>query len=213
MKLAKFVVNPLQVNMVVAWDEDTLDAVVIDAAMADAQECDKLIEFINKEKLNVRHILYTHLHYDHCFGNECICDFTGLKPECTAEEEELHNTSDNELRSWFDEQKDIKLGTILKDGDKIQVGKEVLQVILVPGHSPMGVAYYAADSEFLVCGDVLFKGGIGRTDLPGGHFSTLIKALKEKLLSLPDDTLVIPGHGPLTSIGDERRTNPYILSY
>ena len=105
---------------------------------------------------------------------------------------------------------DLKINTALADGDNVKIGSESLDVIHVPGHSPGGIALYAPESGFIISGDSLFQRSIGRTDLPGGDYGQLINSLNQKLMTLPSDTVVYPGHGPETTIKDEKDFNPYL---
>lgn len=200
------------VNTYILWDDTTNDAAIIDPGMINQTEQDLVDNFIQSNKLNLTHLINTHMHIDHSFGIRYISKKYGLSLEC--------NTNDQFLAERLKEQaqmfglpiaiEDLKIETNLTDGDIIRLGNENLNIIQVPGHSPGSIVIYAPESSFLISGDALFNKSIGRTDLPGGDYNQLINAINNKLMTLPKDTIVYPGHGPETSIADELNTNPYI---
>lgn len=206
-----FVCNPVEVNCFVLYDE-TGEGVIIDPACFFPEEKEDLKAFIEQEGIEIKHLLNTHLHFDHCMGHRFCNSLTRAKL--------MANRGDLPIYEHYEEQaarfgfrnldKPIQLARGINDGDEITFGKTTLKAIHVPGHSPGSICFYHAQSGSLFSGDVLFKRSIGRTDLPGGEFETLITGIKEKLLTLPDATVVYPGHGNYTTIGDEKVENIYL---
>ena len=212
MNVSRFTVNPFGVNTYVLWDEDSREAAIVDPGMSTQAEREALDRFIQREKLTPVHLIDTHMHVDHALGNLYIKDRYGLKLEASKDDEFLGKALRNQARMFGlpVEVTDHAPEIYLSDGDRIYVGKEPVDVLDVPGHSPGSIALYAPESSFVITGDALFRGSIGRTDLPGGSQSTLINSIRTRLLTLPDDTAVLPGHGPETTIGAEKRANPYL---
>ena len=211
-KIQTFVFNFVEVNTYVVYDDETKDAVIIDCGCLKSEEEDELYGFIANNHLEVRHLLNTHLHLDHAFGNAYIAQTFHIQPEGhLSEETELPDLAKQASRfGVLLEQDAPRLGTYLNDGDIVMFGNLQLQCFLVPGHSPGSLAFYSREGECVFSGDVLFQGSIGRTDLWGGDFNTLISAIRNKLLTLPDNTVVYPGHGPATTIGNEKKHNMYL---
>ncbi|MBD5252684.1 MAG: MBL fold metallo-hydrolase [Bacteroides sp.] len=212
MKITRFVFNMFGENSYVVFDPDTLDAAVIDPGMLQPRENEAIAKYIDDKRLTVRHIINTHLHLDHVFGVNFIKEKYGVKLAAGAADEPLladlnASAAGFGIHSSFDP---VTLDVKLKAGERIYLGKEYLEVISVPGHTPGGIALYAPESKVVFTGDSLFEGSVGRTDLPGGDHATLIKSIRENLLTLPDDTMVLPGHGDATTIGREKIANPYL---
>lgn len=200
------------VNTFVLWDPATHDAAIIDPGMIDSREIAEIDNFIADNHLNVTHLINTHLHLDHTFGNEHVKAKYGLPVEAGIDDAELgaYMKQQSQRFGLKYSGNPITIDRPLNDGDMIKIGNGTLQVLHVPGHSPGSVALYDAADGFVIAGDVLFRSSIGRTDLPGGDYATLIKSINDKLMTLPDDTVVYPGHGPATKIAIERQLNPYI---
>lgn len=202
----------LEVNTYVVWDEKSREAVVIDAACYYPHERTALADFIDGEQLKVVHLLNTHLHFDHIFGNPFMSDRYGVKPEAAREDEEWISQGEERIRLFglsFPEPP-IAPGHYLKDGDRLTFGSYSFTCLAVPGHSRGSLVFHCAEEQCLFAGDVLFKGSIGRTDLPGST-DNLVENIHTRLLTLPDETRVYPGHGPATTIGDERRGNWHLM--
>ena len=203
--------NPWQVNTIILWDE-TKECVIIDPGCFNDEEKQQLMDFITSNRLKPVRLLHTHLHLDHVFGTGVIAETYNLKPEAHPDDEFFINQTKDYAAQFgvtIDENPP-ELGNYLNDGDKITFGNTTLEVIHVPGHSPGGVALFNEIDKTLVAGDVLFKDSIGRTDLPGGEHDTLLANIKSKLFTLPEDTVVYPGHGPTTTIGYEKESNPFL---
>ena len=211
MTIKTFTFNPIQENTYVVHDE-TGEAIVIDAGCYFENEKKALQSYIDDNKLKLVKVLNTHLHFDHQFGNKFLFDTYGIAPEAHAGDEFLlRRVVKGAVIYGFPVQEDAQpIGTYLQENQKISFGNTTLKIIHVPGHSPGHLVFHEEKEMILFAGDVLFSGSIGRTDLEQGDYGTLIRNITEKLLILPDETVVYPGHGPSTTIGDERVSNPYL---
>lgn len=211
MIIKKFTFNPVQVNTYVLHDE-TREAVVIDAGCYYDEEKYRLKKYIDENGLKIKRVLNTHLHFDHQFGNAYLFENYGVKPEAHAADEFLlEGVKAKAMVFGFPIREDAQeLGGYLYPDEEIHFGTTTLKTIHVPGHSPGHLAYWNAKEKVLISGDALFQGSIGRTDLERGDYDTLINSITRKLLVLPDDTEVYPGHGPSTTIGQEKLNNPYL---
>lgn len=198
------------VNTYVLWDE-TKEAVVIDPGMFFQREKDELKKFIEDNGLTVKHLLNTHLHLDHVLGNPYMLEEFGLKAQAHKADEFWLDGAIQQSRMFGFElpEEPVPLGKYLHEGDTIQFGNTTIDTILVPGHSPGSLVFYVKDAKVLIAGDVLFQGSVGRADLQGGNFNDLTSNILNKLFILPDETVVYPGHGPSTTIGDEKKYNPF----
>lgn len=206
-----FEFNYFQENTFLLFD-DTKEAVLIDCGCCRKSEEEELTKFISDNNLKLKHLLCTHLHLDHVFGNEFIHQTYGLNPEANKLDVEKLPSVEEQAKLFGLPEKihDVPIGKYLVGNDVIHFGTSELQVITVPGHSPGSVAFYSKKDGFAIVGDALFEGSIGRTDLWGGNHDVLIAAINEKLLVLPEETIIYPGHGPATSIIDEKYNNPYL---
>jgi glyoxylase-like metal-dependent hydrolase (beta-lactamase superfamily II) len=210
MKIHSLVFSPIEVNTYVLADDDG-DCAVIDCGCYNDEEFDELRNFISTNKLRPVKLLNTHLHLDHIFGNRYMLEEYGLKTHAAREDEQnLRLASSHADIFGLSMPEPPGVGTFVSGGQEIEVGKILLKCIFVPGHTAGSIAYYCEQGNFVFSGDALFAGSIGRTDLPGGDYNTLLGSIKDNLLSLPDDTLVYPGHGPVTKIGAERKANPFL---
>ncbi len=207
----KFVFNFIEVNTYLVYDE-TNEAVLIDCGCLHTEEEEELCNFITKNKLKVKHLLNTHLHLDHAFGNAFASETFGIKPEGDMlEETRLPDLQQQADRFGIPLKKEsVTLGNYLKNNDLVAFGNSSLQCLSVPGHSPGSLAFYSKEGKCVFTGDALFQGSIGRTDLWEGDFNTLINSIQKQLLVLPDETIVYPGHGPATTIGEEKKHNMYL---
>lgn len=212
MKVAIFQLMLFQVNCYVVYDPEEKKAAIIDPGIIDNREVEAIENFLRKNSLTVVAIINTHLHIDHVIANQILAQKYGVKVMAHADDNFLGDRLREQAAQFGLPFKMDKAGVThyLTDGDTIQIGKGELQVLHVPGHSPGGIGLYDAEDGFLISGDTLFEGSIGRTDLPGGNIARLLESVKKKFYSLPDDTVVYPGHGPATTIGREKVSNPYV---
>lgn len=210
MTIKCFEFNMFPVNTYVVWDE-TKEAVIIDAGCFYEDEQNKLKEYIVNNGLRVKHLLNTHLHLDHIFGNSFVVKEFGLDPQANKEDEFLLPKTVDYCRMFGIRlnENPPAIGNYISDGDEIKFGNTILKAIHVPGHSPGSIVYYSEKDGCAFSGDVLFKGSIGRTDLDGGDFTTLRNGILSKLFSLPDQTYIYTGHGEPTTIGNEKMNNPF----
>ncbi len=212
MTIKCFPVNPLGVNCFIAYDE-TKEGVIIDCGCSAASEWNSIKNFINAEGLSIKHMLNTHLHFDHVWGNHFVTEDLGLAPEASADDIFIYNSADKMIRSFIGISIPLPklptIGTKLADGDNILFGNTSLKVIATPGHTPGGLCFYSKADEVLFSGDTLFQCSMGRTDLDGGDQEAIMRSLQQ-LATLPDSTNVLCGHGPSTTIGYEKRFNPYL---
>lgn len=212
MNVSRFTFNMFGVNTYILWDNESRDAVIVDPGMVNETECKQIDDFVCKNSLNLVKLINTHMHIDHSFGVSYITRTYGLQLEGNIDDQFLAERISQQAKMFGlpMEVDDLKINTALADGDNVKIGSESLYVIHVPGHSPGGIALYAPESGFLISGDSLFQRSIGRTDLPGGDYGQLINSLNQKLMTLPSDTVVYPGHGLETTIKDEKDFNPYL---
>ena len=206
-----FAFGPFQENTYVLWDE-TKECIILHPGNSNTTENKKLSHFIEEKQLNVKRLILTHAHVDHINGNKYIFDTYGLLPEVHKDDLyfiEKHLATAN-MYGIPAEQSPMPV-SFINEGDIIKFGNSSLHTLHTPGHSPGSISYYNLEDKFIIGGDVLFYGSIGRTDLPLGHHDTLIKSIKEKLFPLGDDMKVYSGHGIPTSIGFERMNNPFLV--
>ena len=212
-KVKTFEFNPLGVNSYVLSDESK-ECVVIDASAFYADERELLLNYILDHDFVVRHLLNTHLHFDHLFGINFLASHFDLKLACHRADEFLLEDINRQLQMFGLPYTNTSfkpvIGHYLNEGDIITYGNQSLKVMHVPGHSPGSIVFYNEAAGSLFGGDVLFHSGIGRTDLPGGDFDELVKNIQSKLFTLPDETIVYSGHGPTTTIGFEKKYNPFV---
>ena len=159
-------------------------------------------------------IILTHGHLDHCFGADYVRSRYGTPIKAHSDDIPLTDMLGVQAERFGMGKhfpKGISIDVQLKDGDTIEIGESRLEVIHVPGHSPGGIALYDKADGYVISGDSLFRGSIGRTALPGGNHATLVNAVRNRLLSLPENTMILPGHGDFTRVGIEKKSNPYLV--
>lgn len=199
------VVGPLDVNCYILGCEDTKEAAIIDPG----DNADEIIKVIHEEGLNPGFIINTHAHFDHVGGVKTIQE--RFKIDFFLHKEDLFlidNVSEQAAAFGLNPIPKPEVVKFVNNGDKISLGNKFINVIHTPGHSPGCVCYHIDNNIFV--GDTMFAGSIGRTDLPGGSYKTLINSIKERLFPLGDGTIVYPGHGPSTTIENERKYNPFL---
>jgi len=205
-------VNPFDENLYILWDEASREAVVVDPGMMREAEREMVTKFIEGQELNIKHILLTHLHVDHITSARWLADKTGADVCGSIQDAQLGLELPDQVAHFRInvEVEPLTVDRDLIDGDTITLGDETIQVLHVPGHSPGGLAFYLPESGLLISGDTIFNGSVGRTDLWGGDMALLINSIREKILPLPDETVIAPGHGPTTTVADEKRFNPFL---
>ena len=210
-EVKRFVVNMLQENCYVVSDE-TKECIIIDCGAFYPEERQAIVSYINDNGLKPKHLLATHGHLDHLFGNNTIYDAFKLQVEVSERDENLVNGIVKQARKFYDMDLDIEyppIGHFLEENEEITFGNHKLKVLETPGHSRGCVCFWEEQEQMLFSGDTLFKGSIGRADLGGGSMMQIIQSLRF-LAQLPDETLVLPGHRGQTTIGDELAHNPYM---
>ena len=210
LEVKKFVFSPVEENTYIVYDKSG-DCAIIDPGCYFGNERNELKDFIDELSLRPKYLLNTHCHLDHVFGEKFVADTYHLIPHLHKNEKEMLDLSPIAGLRWnlpFDGYKgEVKYVT---EGEAIRLGDNELKVIYAPGHSPGHICFYCESQGFLIGGDVLFRQSIGRTDLPGGDFETLITNIREKLFVLPDNVIVYSGHGPETTIGFEKTNNTFL---
>lgn len=205
-----FTFNPVQENTYILYNDEK-QCCIIDPGCYFASEEAELKGFIEEHGLNPVLLLNTHCHLDHIFGNRFVQKSFGLKLHLHKLEKQVLEYGPVSGQMWqlpFDNY-DGEL-VYIDENDAIRLGSEELHILFTPGHSPGHICFYSKPHKFLIGGDVLFEGSVGRTDLPGGDFATLEQSIKTKLYTLPADVIVYPGHGNSTTIGEEMKTNPFV---
>lgn len=201
------------INTYVVYDPEEKEAAIIDPGMSRKQEFDALENFIGREGLKVTHLINTHLHIDHAIADNWVKAKYGVPVEAHADDAMLGERIKQQAQMFGVQAEDVavEIDRPLKEGDIIKIGSGELKVVHVPGHSPGSICLYDEADGFVIVGDALFQGSIGRTDLPGGNHRQLVDAIKNKLLTLPKETMVLSGHGDATTIGREWESNPYLV--
>ena len=212
MKVRTFVCNMLHENCYLVYDEVSREAAVIDPGFYWNEEQRSFSKFVEENDLHIKYLLCTHLHFDHIFGTTFIEDTYGVKLSASLDDSAwITNFAQSVARFGIQPNTMPRpVGHPLHDGDILMLGDKSLKCIATPGHSAGGMCFYAPDSNMLFAGDTLFQGSIGRTDFADGNYAQLISSIQKQLLILPPNTIVYPGHGDPTSIGDEAKYNPYL---
>lgn len=206
-----FTFSPIAENSYVLFDE-TKECVIIDPGCYDDRERGELADFIKKNQLKPVKLLNTHCHLDHVFGNDFVAKKYNLKLHAHKNEIPV---LDAFLRSaamyGLNAEPSPDISVFLDEGDVVKFGNSTLEIVFTPGHSPGSITFYNKEQQFMISGDVLFYGSVGRSDLPGGNHAVLIDSIRKKLLPLGDGFKVYSGHGPATTIGFERVNNPFLV--
>ncbi len=197
--------GPLETNCYIVFCQDSLECAVVDPGA----EADRIFQLIAQKSLKPALILNTHGHIDHIGANKDIKEKFNIPLYIhSADSAMLGNVKQSEMAAFLGIMDSPSPDHLLNDGDKIKIGKSFLRVIHTPGHSPGSVSFLG--DGFLLSGDTLFFGGVGRTDLPGGSWKDIESSIKNKIMTMPDEMIVLPGHGPFTTVGQEKRANPFI---
>ncbi len=206
----RFIFNGFQENTFLLYDE-TKECVIIDAGCYSDSEKQVIKNFILENSLKPTKAINTHFHIDHLLGIDFLKSEYNISIEGNKNEiDNINSSLDYASNYGFELKTTPNIDNYLCDNDTVKFGNSELKVLFVPGHSPGHLAFYSPEQKFVIVGDVLFKGSIGRTDLPGGDLDILMKSIDEKLLVLDYDTEVMPGHGSYTTIGLEKNNNPFI---
>ncbi|MFD2202766.1 MBL fold metallo-hydrolase [Shivajiella indica] len=210
LQLKSFTFNPFMENTYLLYD-DSKEAVIFDPGCYEKYEQNELLEFIESQSLKLKYLINTHCHIDHVLGNAFVKKSFQI-PLYIHEKEHavLNSVSVYAPNYGFGGYEAAEPDFYIAEEDKINFGNTELDILSVPGHSPGHLVFYHKDTGICIAGDTLFQGSIGRTDLPGGDHQTLLNSIKKKMFSLPEDTKVYPGHGPMTSIGFEKEHNPFV---
>jgi len=210
-KIESFVFNMFYENTFVISDESN-ECVIIDPGCYSQHERDKLARYVSRQELKPVHLLNTHCHIDHVFGNRFVADTWNLKLTIPDGEQSVLEAFPKiaEMYAIPNIQQSPDPEIILFENDIVKFGNTNLKVISAPGHSPGGICFYLEDEMILIAGDVIFEDSIGRTDLPGGNHNLLIQNIKTKILTLPEDVQIYCGHGNSTTVGKEKRYNQFL---
>ena len=208
-KVDTFTFNAFQENTYLLHDE-TRECVIIDPGCYEREEQEELASFIEINNLKVVELLNTHCHIDHVLGNYFVKEKYKVKLAAhRIDEATLKAVKAYAPNYGFVNYTEATIDRYIDEGDQIKFGNSTLNILFVPGHAPGHVAFYNSKENICIGGDVLFAGSVGRTDLPGGDFDTLMKSIQDKIFPLGEAMVVYPGHGPETTVGREMRTNPY----
>ncbi|MDE6126596.1 MAG: MBL fold metallo-hydrolase [Muribaculaceae bacterium] len=213
MEIKKFEFNLFGENTYVLWDAATLEAAVVDPGMCDDGEMAVFDSFVAGLGLSLKAVLLTHIHIDHTFGVDHVRErYPQVRVYAHPADAPLGKTRDEQARMF---RLPYRLGPLVADvfvneGEVVELGGERIEILHAPGHSPGSLLYYVPSSGFVLTGDVLFRGSIGRTDLHGGNHAELLHSIASKVVRLPKETVVYPGHGPSTTVGYEMAHNPYL---
>lgn len=210
MHIKSFVFNPFYENTYLVWDE-TKEALIIDPGCYEKFERDELEEAVRTADLHIKAVVNTHCHIDHVLGNHFMKTAFNCPLWIPKNEVENYGAVTAYAPQWGIQQySPAEPDVLLENSGTITFGDTSLEIIYAPGHSPGHLVFHHVQEKKLIGGDVLFKGSIGRTDLPGGNHNELISNIQTKLYLLPDETEVFPGHGPTTTIGEEKQSNPFV---
>lgn len=211
--IKSFIFNPVRENTYLLYNEQK-DCCIIDPGCYFPAERDVLTNFIGENGLRPVLLLNTHCHLDHVFGNKFIFETWGLTPHIHPMEKPVLDFAPSSGQLWqlpFDNYEGEPV--YIREGETVRIGEDELAIRFTPGHSPGSISFYSEAGAFVIGGDVLFSGSIGRTDLPGGDYDVLVHSIQTQLFTLPDETKVWSGHGPVTTIGYEKMNNPYVKLY
>lgn len=210
MQVQVFTFNAFMENTSVLYD-GTKECVIVDPGCYELHEQDELVDFIEEKGLVVKKLLNTHCHIDHVLGNAFVKRKWGVELFIHRDDAQTLKSVEVYAGSYgFPTYEPTAPDHFMEEGDTIKFGNTTLEILFTPGHAPGHVVFIHEPTNTCIGGDVLFQGSIGRTDLPGGDFDTLERSIQDKMYTLPDKTIVYPGHGPTTTIGDEKKNNPFV---
>lgn len=211
-QVKQLVLNPFQENTYILHDQ-TGEAVIIDPGCYSQSDVNEVKRYVDSTHLKVKYLILTHGHIDHILGIDSLRDI--YKVKCLVQEDDLpliETSPKHGVMFGISFEIAPKIDDFFNDGDKISFGNTIIEVIHTPGHSIGGVCFFIREEKILFSGDTLFNGSIGRTDLIGGNYETLIKSIIKRIFPLGDEVIVYPGHGDSTTIGNERKNNPFLLT-
>ncbi len=208
--IKSFTFNPFEENTYLIYDESG-EATLIDPGCYEVEEQLDLLDFITEKKLKVTQLINTHCHVDHVLGNFWAKKTFSLPLGIHQNEVPVLKSVEVYGPNYgFNNYQSTEADYFLKEGEQLKVGKESLEILFVPGHAPGHLVFYHKPSHQAIVGDTIFRGSIGRTDLPGGNHQLLLTKIKSELLTLPDETVLFPGHGPSTTVAYEKASNPFV---
>ncbi|MEJ2595642.1 MAG: MBL fold metallo-hydrolase [bacterium] len=206
----RFTFNPFQENTYVLYDESG-SCIIIDPGMDGRNEQEILVSYIDEKGLKPELVVNTHMHIDHILGNYFTTSHYGIKLAAHRDSLQFMKTAPGQAQMFGIHLDDVRqVDQFLEEGSLLKFGQSSMEILHTPGHADGSLCFYAAADRFVISGDVLFNQSIGRTDLPTGNYETLQENIWKKLFTLPDDTVVYPGHGPETTIGYEKTHNPFV---
>lgn len=210
----RFVVNPIEENCYIIWDDTSHEGAIVDCGAWTKGEHTLISNFICEQGITLKYALQTHMHFDHCLGIGQIALCYGLTPMCHPADIFVYEGAPDMVQKWF--RVDIsdmlpEVDPCISESDILKLGDIDIQVLHTPGHTPGGVCYFIPQGRTVITGDTLFRMGIGRTDLPGGDYHQELDSIRNKIFTLPTNTKVLPGHGPESTIGEEKDSNPYMI--
>ena len=210
LSVKQFTFSPIQENTYVVYNDK--GCCIIDPGCYSEIERNQLKDYILSLGFPAKYLLNTHCHLDHVFGNKFIAETFGLVPHIHPKEEQLLAFAPMSGIQWGLPFANYEGELVFIDKNSvIELGDDKLEILETPGHSPGSISFYSREANFVISGDVLFSSGIGRTDLPGGDYDKLMDSIRNKLFTLPDEVVVYSGHGPETTIGQEKRSNPFLV--
>lgn len=212
MKITQLVVNPFAESTYILWHDDCKDAFVIDPGMCNEYEREQFADFIASHQLNITKVLLTHVHVDHVLSAAWVANKYNASIEYSESDDFMREVVTDQiamfgLRINFES---FNATRFLHDQDTLNLNGEMITVLSTPGHSMGSLSFYSQDSKKVIVGDAVFAMSIGRTDLQGGNYDQLIESINKKIMTLPEDTVIYPGHGDCTTVGDEKRYNPFL---
>jgi glyoxylase-like metal-dependent hydrolase (beta-lactamase superfamily II) len=213
MKVKQFVFNHFQTNCYVVWDEATKECAVVDPCAESSYEDERLVRFVEENGLKVVRIMLTHAHVDHIAGLREACERYKLPVTLHRDGVKLLKQAEayGSMMGFGVTAMDSLVCDFIEDNDVLKIGEGEVECRYVPGHCPGSMAYVLKDAQMVLTGDALFCGSIGRTDLPGGSYPLLIEKIRNRIMVLPDEYQVLSGHGEISTIGDERRYNGFLV--
>lgn len=212
MKVKSFTFNPFQENTYIIYDK-TKECLIVDPGCYTEKEQETLKQFIINKNLKPVKLINTHCHIDHILGNKFTNDYWGIELQIHKLDLPLLKNSNNisKMYGFENYQKSPYPSQFLNEGEKIYFGENSFEILFTPGHSPGHICLYNKKNNILIAGDLIFQNSIGRTDLPGGDYNTLMKSITNKIFPLVSDTQIFCGHGPCTNLGVEKKNNPFFV--